>query len=92
MFQSAPGLSAMAGSSRYTRAISSEVGEIERRLRILEKGLEKLGARASANARGTLTVWAKPLRGLCRAARMQALSAINLLPSAKMLPATEAQR
>ena len=27
----------MAGSSRYTRAISSEVGEIERRLRVLEK-------------------------------------------------------
>jgi hypothetical protein len=53
MFQSAQGLSAIAGSSRYTRAISSEVGEIERRLRILEKGLEKLGARASANTRGT---------------------------------------
>jgi ElaB/YqjD/DUF883 family membrane-anchored ribosome-binding protein len=43
----------MAGSSRYTGAISSEVGEIERRLRILEKGLEKLGARASSNARDT---------------------------------------
>jgi ElaB/YqjD/DUF883 family membrane-anchored ribosome-binding protein len=33
--------------------ISSEVGEIERRLRILEKGLEKLRARASSNARDT---------------------------------------
>jgi ElaB/YqjD/DUF883 family membrane-anchored ribosome-binding protein len=47
------GLSAMAGSSRYTRAISSEVGEIERRLRILERSIEKLGARASSNARDT---------------------------------------
>jgi ElaB/YqjD/DUF883 family membrane-anchored ribosome-binding protein len=43
----------MAGSSRYTRAISSEVGEIERRLRILERSIEKLGARASSNARDT---------------------------------------
>jgi ElaB/YqjD/DUF883 family membrane-anchored ribosome-binding protein len=41
----------MSGSSRYTRAISAEVGEIERRLRLLEKDLEKIGARASANAR-----------------------------------------
>jgi ElaB/YqjD/DUF883 family membrane-anchored ribosome-binding protein len=47
------GLSAMAGSSRYSRAISSEVGEIERRLRILERSIEKLGARASSNARDT---------------------------------------
>lgn len=43
----------MAGSSRYTRAISSEVGEIERRLRVLEKSLEKIGARTSANTRET---------------------------------------
>jgi ElaB/YqjD/DUF883 family membrane-anchored ribosome-binding protein len=43
----------MAGSSRYTRAISSEVGEIERRLRVLEKSLEKIGARTSSNARET---------------------------------------
>jgi ElaB/YqjD/DUF883 family membrane-anchored ribosome-binding protein len=43
----------MAGSSRYTRAISSEVGEIERRLRVLEKSLEKIGTRTSANARET---------------------------------------
>jgi ElaB/YqjD/DUF883 family membrane-anchored ribosome-binding protein len=41
----------MSGSSRYTRAISAEVGEIERRLRSLEKNLEKIGARASTNAR-----------------------------------------
>ena len=41
----------MAGSSRYTRAISSEVGEIERRLRVLEKSVAKSGARASSNAR-----------------------------------------
>jgi ElaB/YqjD/DUF883 family membrane-anchored ribosome-binding protein len=50
---SAQGFSAMAGSSRYTRAISSEVGEIERRLRVLEKSLEKIGTRTSANARET---------------------------------------
>jgi ElaB/YqjD/DUF883 family membrane-anchored ribosome-binding protein len=45
--------SVMAGSSRYTRAISSEVGEIERRLRALEKTLEKVGSRNFSNARDT---------------------------------------
>ena len=43
----------MAGSSRYTRAISSEVGEIERRLRVLEKSLEKICSRKSSYARET---------------------------------------
>jgi len=43
----------MSGSSRYTRAISAEAGEIERRLRLLEKDLEKIGARATANAKDT---------------------------------------
>jgi ElaB/YqjD/DUF883 family membrane-anchored ribosome-binding protein len=43
----------MAGSSHYTRAIASEVGEIERRLRILQNGLEKVGSPASSNARDT---------------------------------------
>jgi hypothetical protein len=43
----------MSGHSRYTRAISAEVGEIERRLRGLEKDLEKIGARATTNARAT---------------------------------------
>jgi ElaB/YqjD/DUF883 family membrane-anchored ribosome-binding protein len=43
----------MAGSSRYTRVISSEVGEIERRLRALEKTLEKAGARNYSTARDT---------------------------------------
>lgn len=43
----------MSGASRYTRAISAEVGAIERRLRALEKDLEKMGGRASANARDT---------------------------------------
>jgi ElaB/YqjD/DUF883 family membrane-anchored ribosome-binding protein len=43
----------MSGSSRYTRAVSAEVSEIERRLRAIEKSLEKLGARASSNARDT---------------------------------------
>jgi ElaB/YqjD/DUF883 family membrane-anchored ribosome-binding protein len=42
----------MSGSSRYSRAVATEVGEIERHLRSLEKNLEKLGARASANAKG----------------------------------------
>lgn len=41
----------MSGSSRYTRAISAEVGEIERRLQSLEKSLEKIGAKASTTAR-----------------------------------------
>ncbi len=41
----------MSGSSRYTRAVSAEVGEIERRLRALEKDLEKIGSRATASAR-----------------------------------------
>ena len=40
----------MAGSSRYTR---SEVGEIESRLRGLEKAIEKLGSRTSSQARDT---------------------------------------
>jgi ElaB/YqjD/DUF883 family membrane-anchored ribosome-binding protein len=43
----------MTGSSRYTRAISAEVSEIERRLRALEKDLEKVSARTSTNARDT---------------------------------------
>ena len=43
----------MTGSSRYTRAISSEVGDIERRLQTLQRGIEKLGIRASSNARDT---------------------------------------
>jgi ElaB/YqjD/DUF883 family membrane-anchored ribosome-binding protein len=43
----------MSGASRYSRAISAEVGEIERRLRSLEKNLEKIGARASATATDT---------------------------------------
>jgi hypothetical protein len=43
----------MSGSSRYTRAISAEAGEIERRLRLLERDIEKIGARASTSARDT---------------------------------------
>jgi ElaB/YqjD/DUF883 family membrane-anchored ribosome-binding protein len=43
----------MTASSRYTRAISSEVGDIEHRLRIVQNGIEKLRARSSANARDT---------------------------------------
>src|ERR1700731_170712 len=63
----------MTASSRYTQAISSEVGDIERRLRILQNGIEKLGTRASSNARDTadglgeavasaLSSWADRLR------------------------------
>jgi ElaB/YqjD/DUF883 family membrane-anchored ribosome-binding protein len=43
----------MTASSRYTRAISSEVGDIERRLQNLQNGLEKLRARSSVNVRDT---------------------------------------
>ena len=41
----------MTGSSRYSRAFSSEVGDIERRLQALQRGIDKLGTRASSNAR-----------------------------------------
>ena len=44
----------MTASSRHTRAISSEVGDIERRLRIVQNGIEKMGPRASSNARDTV--------------------------------------
>ncbi len=43
----------MVGSSRYSRAVSAEVTEVERRLRALEKSLENIGARTSTNARET---------------------------------------
>jgi ElaB/YqjD/DUF883 family membrane-anchored ribosome-binding protein len=43
----------MTASSRYTRAISSEVGDIEQRLRVLQNGIEKLRTRSSAHARDT---------------------------------------
>jgi ElaB/YqjD/DUF883 family membrane-anchored ribosome-binding protein len=43
----------MLGSSRYTRAISAQAGEIEQRLKALEKRLENVGTRASANGRDT---------------------------------------
>jgi hypothetical protein len=43
----------MSGASRYTRAISAEVGEIERRLRGIESTLASLSERASVGARDT---------------------------------------
>ena len=43
----------MLGSSGDTRAILAQGGEIEQRLQALEKSLEKVGTRASANARDT---------------------------------------
>jgi ElaB/YqjD/DUF883 family membrane-anchored ribosome-binding protein len=41
----------MSGAQRYSRAISAEVGEIERRLRALEKNLERAGGAASVNVK-----------------------------------------
>jgi ElaB/YqjD/DUF883 family membrane-anchored ribosome-binding protein len=63
----------MTASSRDARAISSEVGDIERRFRILQNGIEKMGTRASSNARDTaetlsdavasaLSIWADRFR------------------------------
>ena len=43
----------MSGSSRFSELISAEAGEIERRLRALEKRLNVAGERASTNARNT---------------------------------------
>ena len=43
----------MSGAQRYSRAISAEVGEIERRLRALEKHLERAGGTASANLKAS---------------------------------------
>jgi ElaB/YqjD/DUF883 family membrane-anchored ribosome-binding protein len=43
----------MLGSSRYTRAISAQAGEIEQRLRSLEKSLENVGWPVSTKARDT---------------------------------------
>jgi hypothetical protein len=37
----------------YSRAISANVEQIDRRRRWLERNLEKIGARASTNARET---------------------------------------
>ena len=44
----------MSGSSRFSDLISAEAGEIERRLRALEKRLNVAGARASTKARNTV--------------------------------------
>jgi ElaB/YqjD/DUF883 family membrane-anchored ribosome-binding protein len=43
----------MLGQSGYSRAVSANVGEIERRLRSLEQRLARTGGRASANAAQT---------------------------------------
>ena len=40
----------MLGRSTYSRAISADIGEIERRLRALERNLERFGGRTSARA------------------------------------------
>ena len=52
----------MSGATRYTRAISAEVGEIERRLRAIEKTLETISGRASTSARETAADWASRFR------------------------------
>jgi hypothetical protein len=43
----------MSGAQRYSRAISAEVGEIERRLRALERNLERAGGAASATVKAS---------------------------------------
>ena len=43
----------MSGSSRFSRLISAEAGEIERRLQALEKKLNIAGTRVSTNAGNT---------------------------------------
>jgi len=43
----------MSGAQRYSRTISAEVGEIERRLRALERNLERAGGAASATSART---------------------------------------
>ena len=43
----------MLGRNEYSRATSAHVGEIERRLRSIEKRLERVGGRASASATQT---------------------------------------
>jgi ElaB/YqjD/DUF883 family membrane-anchored ribosome-binding protein len=40
----------MLSRSGYARAISADLGDIERRLRALERNLERMGGRASAGA------------------------------------------
>jgi hypothetical protein len=45
----------MPSSSGYARAIASEIGDIERRLQVVQGGLEKLRARAPASAQETAT-------------------------------------
>jgi ElaB/YqjD/DUF883 family membrane-anchored ribosome-binding protein len=40
----------MFGRSGHSRAISADIGEIDRRLRALERRLERVGSRTSANA------------------------------------------
>ena len=40
----------MLGRSGYSRAMSANVGEIERRLRSVEQRLERVGGRAFASA------------------------------------------
>ena len=43
----------MLGRSGYSRAIAANVGEVERRLRSVERRLERAGGRASASAAHT---------------------------------------
>ena len=81
----------MSGPSRYTRAISAEVGEIERRLQSLQKNLERIGTRTSNNARDTAKglgdAVASALFGWAdRFAKARVRSATNRWQSAAMPP------
>jgi hypothetical protein len=87
----------MSALSHYTRAITSEVGDIERRLQAVQRGLEKLGGRASSNARDSADGLSEAVHLQCRTGRIasggvQTRSPINLQLSAKMRPGTEPQR
>jgi ElaB/YqjD/DUF883 family membrane-anchored ribosome-binding protein len=49
----APRRLVMLGRSRYSRAVTANVGEIERRVRSLEQRVQRVGGRASAGAAQT---------------------------------------
>ena len=80
----------MAGSARYIR---SEVGEIERQLRSLEKTIEKLGSRTSSRARDTAGAWLMQPRwsyqgGLHTSEKVQTRLVIDLLQQERTLRGT----
>jgi len=52
----------MLGRSRYSRTVSANVGEIERRVRSLEQRVRRVGGRASASAAKPPTMSARASR------------------------------